>query len=102
MQLPLHPGQLVDRLDHVHRHPDGPRLVGDGPGDGLPDPPRGVRGELVPAGVVELLHRPDQAQVPLLDEVEEHQPAADVALGDRHDEPQVRLGQPLLGLDPPR
>ena len=97
---PLHPGQLVDRLDHMHWHPDGPRLIGDGPGDSLPDPPRGIRGELVPAGVVELLHGADQPEVPLLDKVEEHQAAADVTLGDRHYQPQVRLDQPLFGLDP--
>ena len=100
VQLPLDPGHLVDRLDHVHRDPDRPRLVGDRPGDRLPDPPGGVGGELVALGVVELLHRPDQAQVALLDQVEEDQPAADVALGDRHHQPQVGLDQPLLGPHP--
>jgi hypothetical protein len=69
-------------------------------GDGLADPPGRVGGELVAAGVVELLHRADQAEVTFLDQVEEHQPPADVALGDRHHQPQVRLDQPLLGLDP--
>ena len=39
--------------------------------------------------------RPERA---LLDEVEERQPAAEVALGDRHDEAQVRLDHVLLGL----
>ena len=97
VQLALHPGQLVDRLDHVHRNPDGPRLVGDGPGDRLPDPPGRVRGELVALGVVELLDRADQPEVALLDQVEEDQAAADVALGDRHHQAQVGLDQPLLG-----
>src|SRR5262245_16850493 len=41
--------QLVDRLDHVHRDADGARLIGDGPGDRLTDPPRRVGAELVPA-----------------------------------------------------
>src|SRR2546425_680403 len=90
--------QLVDRLDHVHRDADRPRLVGDGAGDGLPDPPRGVGRELVALVVVELLDRPDQAHVAFLDEVEERHAAADVLLGDRHDQPQVGLGQPLLRL----
>jgi hypothetical protein len=40
--------------------------------------------------VVELLDRPDQADVALLQEVEEAHPAADVLLRDRHDEAQVR------------
>src|SRR3982074_330290 len=39
--------QLVDRLHHVDGDPDRPGLIGDRPGDGLPDPPGGVGGELV-------------------------------------------------------
>src|SRR5690606_37644759 len=50
---------------------DGAGLVGDRPGDCLADPPRGVGGELEALTPVELLHRPDQAEVALLDEVEE-------------------------------
>ena len=38
-----------------HRHADRPRLVGERPGDGLADPPRGVRRELVALAPVELL-----------------------------------------------
>src|SRR5215469_17702139 len=59
--------QLVDRLDHVHRDADGARLIGDGSGDGLADPPRGVGAELVPTLVLELVHRLHEADVPLLD-----------------------------------
>src|SRR4029079_18261704 len=93
-------GQLVDRLDHVHRDADGARLIGDGPGDGLTDPPRGVGAELVAALVLELVHRLHQADVPLLDQVEELQPAVGVLLRDRHHEAEVGLHQ--LGLGPLR
>ncbi len=48
--------------------------------------------------MVELLDRADQAERALLDEVEERQAATEVALGDRHDEAQVRLDHVLLGL----
>ena len=88
--------QLVDRLHHVHRDADGARLVGDRPGDRLADPPRRVGRELVAALVLELLDRAHQADVPFLDQVEELQPAVQVALGDRHDEPQIGLDQLLL------
>ena len=71
-------------------------LVGDRSSDGLADPPGRVRRELEALDVVELLDRPHQAEVALLDEVEEEHPPAHVALRDRHDEPQVRLDQ--LGL----
>src|SRR6185503_1320085 len=66
-------------------------------GDGLADPPRRVRRELEALRVVELLDRADQAEVALLDQVEEQHPAPDVVLRDRHDEPQVRLDQLALG-----
>ena len=33
-------------LHHMHRDADGPGLVGDGPGDGLADPPGSVGGKL--------------------------------------------------------
>ncbi len=48
--------------------------------------------------VVELLDRPDQAHVALLDQVQEGHAAADVLLGDRDDQAQVGLGQALLGV----
>jgi hypothetical protein len=96
-ELALDADQLVDRLDHVHRDADGAGLVGDGPGDGLADPPGGVGGELEALVVVELLHGPDEAEVALLDEVEEQHAPAHVPLGDRHHQAQVGLDQLLLG-----
>ena len=82
----------------MDRDPDRAGLVGDGPGHRLADPPVGIRRELEAALVVELLDRPDQADVALLDQVEQAHPAADVLLGDRDDEAQVRAGQLLPGV----
>src|SRR5262249_48676669 len=56
-QLALDATEFVDDLDHVYRDANGPGLVGHRAGDRLPDPPGGVRGELVSLGVVELFHR---------------------------------------------
>src|SRR5918993_200910 len=61
--------QLVDRLDHVDRDADRARLVGDGPRDRLPDPPRGIRRELVAAAILELVDRLHQADVAFLNQV---------------------------------
>jgi hypothetical protein len=97
VQLALGADELVDGLDHVHGHADGARLVGDRPGDGLADPPGRIGRELVALGVVELLDRTDQAEIALLDQVEEQQATADVALGDRYDEAEVGLDQPPPG-----
>ena len=67
----------------------------------LPDPPGGVGGELVAALVLELLDRAHEADVALLDEVEEAEAAVGVALGDRHDEPEVGLDEALLARPAP-
>ena len=72
--------------------------VGDATGDGLADPPGGVRGELEPLAPVELLDGVHQAEVALLDQVQQGQARRLVLLGDRHDQPQVRLHERLLGL----
>ena len=106
-ELALGAEDLVQLLDHVHRHADRAALVGERPRDGLADPPRGVGRELEALAVVELLggaHEPDR---PLLDQVEERQALVAVALGDRDDEAEVRLDHLLLGavvaaLDPLR
>ena len=47
--------------------------------------------------MVELVDRPHQAEVALLDQVEQLHAPADVALGDAHDEAQVGLDQLALG-----
>ncbi len=99
VELPLHPHELVDRLDHVHGNSNGARLVRDRPGDRLANPPRGIRGELISLGVVEFLDRPDETQVALLDQIEEEHSAPDIAFRDRHHEPEIGLDEPLLRPD---
>src|SRR5690606_15181014 len=95
--LPGDAVELVDRLDHVHRNPDGAGLVGDRAGDGLPDPPGGIGRELVAAAVFELVHRLRPADVAFLDQVEELQAAVGVLLGNRDHQAQVGLDHFLLG-----
>ena len=89
--------RLVDGLDHMHRNADGARLIGDGAGDGLTDPPGRVGGELVAAAVLELVDGLHEADVALLDEVEELQAAVGVLLGDGDDEAKVGLNELALG-----
>ena len=89
---------LLHPLDDVHRHPDRPRLVGDRAGDRLADPPRRVRRELQATLPLELLHRADEPEHALLDQVEERQALVAVVLGDRDDEAQVALDHALLRL----
>jgi hypothetical protein len=48
--------------------------------------------------MVELLGCSDEAEVALLNEIEEKHPSADVALRDRHDETKIRLDELHLGV----
>ena len=82
----------------MHRDADGAGLVGDGAGDGLTDPPGGVGGEFVAAAVLELVDGLHEADVALLDEVEELQAAVGVLLGDGDDEAEVGFDELALGL----
>ena len=59
------------RFHHVDRDADRAALVGDRAGDGLANPPGGVGAELEAAAVLELIDRPHQPRVALLDQVEE-------------------------------
>src|SRR5437773_1932078 len=70
-ELALGPDDLVQLLDHVDGHANRARLVRQGPRDRLANPPRRVRRELEPFAVVELLSRANQADRPLLDQIEE-------------------------------
>src|SRR5712672_2734514 len=82
----------------VHGDADGARLIGERAADRLPDPPRRVGRELVAAAVLELVDRLHQADVALLDQIEELQAAVGVFLRDRDDEAEIGLHHLLLGL----
>src|SRR6266508_5479076 len=73
-ELALRAHDLVQLLDHVDRHPDRARLVRERARDRLADPPRGVGRELETLPVVELLRRANQADRPLLEQIEESRP----------------------------
>ena len=63
----------VELLDDVDGNPDGPRLIGEGSAERLPDPPGRVRGELEAPAILEAIDRLHEADVPFLDEVEQRQ-----------------------------
>ena len=90
------PRDAVVRVEHVHRDADRAALVGERAADRVADPPRRVRREAVAARVVEALDRLHQADVALLDQVDERQPAAVVPARDRDHEAQVRLHELVL------
>ena len=72
-------------------------LVGERSRDRLPDPPGSVGRQLVAHRPVELLDGSDQAQIALLDQVEQWHAGLGVVAGDRHHEPEVAFDQLALG-----
>ena len=73
-------------------------LLVEGPADGLADPEGGVGGELEALAPVELVDGVLEAEVALLDEVQElHAGGQGVAAGDADDEAEVGPDEPVLG-----
>src|ERR1700722_4901387 len=89
-----------DALEHVDRDADRARVIGDGPRDGLANPPGRVGRKLVAAAVLVLFDAPHQAGVAFLDQVQKAQAAVAVLFGDRNDETQVAAGELLLRVGP--
>src|SRR5512146_3062224 len=85
--------ELIDRFDHVYRDADRPRLVRDGACDRLTNPPGRIGAELIAALVFKLVDRLHQADVALLDQIQELQAAVGIFLGDADDETEVRFHQ---------
>ena len=81
----------------VHRQADRARTIRDRTRDALADPPRCVRGELEAAAPVEELDGTHQADVALLDQVQQGQTLTLVLAGHRHDQPEVGHDEPLAG-----
>src|SRR3954452_10447325 len=98
-ELALGAVDLALALSDVDGQPDRARRVLEPALDRLANPERGVGRELEAATPVELLGGTDQAEHALLDQVAEREPVALVLAGHRHDQPQVRVDHPVLGVD---
>ena len=98
-ELALGSRRLPLEVGDVHRDPDRARAVLHAALHRLPDPPGGIRRELEATPPVELLHGADEPDHAFLDEVEKRQAVSLVPLGDRHDEPEVRVDHALLRLE---
>ena len=75
--------------------PDRAALVGNRAGDRLANPPGGVGAEAEPLAPVVLLDGAHEADVALLDQIEQGETAIDVALGDRNDQAEVGANEEL-------
>ena len=83
----------------VAREADEAGLLVEGPADGLADPEGGVGGELEALAPVELVDGVLEAEVALLDEVEQlHARGKGVAPGHADDQAEVGPDEPVLGV----
>jgi hypothetical protein len=89
---------LADRFDHVNRDANRAPLIGDRAAHGLPDPPGCIRGKLEAAPVVELCDRTHEADVSLLNEIQQSDPTVLRPPGDGDDQPEVGLREPARTL----
>jgi len=91
------PAQALDLVDEMDGKADGFALVGEGPADGLFDPPASVGAELHPAAGLEAVDGLHQAEVALGDQVEDGQAAVVVIGGDFHHEAEIGFNHQLPG-----
>ncbi len=89
--------QLVDGFHHVHRNTDGTRLIGNGSGNGLANPPGSISTEFIAAMIIEFFHGFDQPQIAFLNQIEEKHTAADVAFGNADHQTEVGFCQTFFG-----
>ena len=90
-ELHRHAAQLGNLVHQMDGEADGFALVGEGALDGLLDPPRAVGGELATFLGVKALDGFHQADVALVDEIEQRHPEPVVVVGDLHNKAEVGL-----------
>ena len=81
----------------MYRNADRACLVSHRTGNGLPNPPRGVRREFVALCVIEFFDGADQTQVSFLNQVQEGHATTGVALSQAHHQTEVCLQQMVFG-----
>ena len=82
----------------MNRYANGARLIGNGAGNGLTNPPSGVSGEFVATTVFKLVDRLHETNVAFLDEVQELQSTVGVFFGNGNHQAQVGLNHLPLGV----
>src|SRR5664280_1607024 len=73
----------------LDRKPNSTRLIGDGAGDGLAYPPGGIGGKSEALMHVILLDRLHQAEIALLDQIEESDTSAHITLGNAYHKARI-------------
>jgi len=91
------PAQALDLVHEMDGEADGLALVGEGPADGLFDPPAGVGAELHATAGLETIDRLHQAEVAFGNKIQNGETAVVVIRGDFHDEAEIGFDHELAG-----
>src|SRR3990172_12273589 len=81
----------------MNRDANSAAVMGNGAGDGLADPPRGISGEAEASLHFELAHRFHQPKVAFLNQVQEGDAPANVFLSNADHQARIGLDQMLAG-----
>ena len=91
------PPPLREQFDHVGRDPDCLTGVDQGPLDRLFDPIAGVGAKPGAHRGIEAFDRPEEAEIPLLDEIGQQQATVGIAAGDVDHEPEIGSNHMVAG-----
>src|SRR5260370_33465275 len=80
----------------MHGDTNRASLIRDSTGNSLADPPGSICTELVAFGIVKLLYCSDQANIALLDQIQQPHAAADILFRYTDNETQICFGQATL------
>ena len=80
----------------MNRNTNGSRLICDGSGDGLTNPPGCIGGEFITLCVIELVDRLNQTQVSFLNQIQERQSTIQISLCDADYQTQVAFTKLFL------
>ena len=90
--------KLADAINHVDRHADGAALISNGAGNCLADPPGGISREPETTPVFIFLDRFHQAQVALLNEIEERHTPTNITLCNADHKAGIGFYEVLAGI----
>src|SRR5262249_4344030 len=88
--------EKANLLPHVDGNTNCFGLVGNGPRDGLADPPSRIGAKFAPPGIVELFNCTNEADVALLDQVQQIHPTVTVLFCDAYHQAEIGFGQTAL------
>ncbi len=88
---------FINCLDHMNWNPNGTRLIGNGAGNGLTNPPCSISGKFKAFCVIEFFNCFNQAQIPFLNQIKELHSTTQISLCDTDNQTKVCFRQTFFG-----